>query len=62
MGKFVRVRSNRFDVRHEYLQADGSWKQAKCGPEGFCRECNVRGAPVPEGGVRPAGEARDHVR
>lgn len=44
----VRVRRNRFDVRHEYLQADGQWKQARCEDAGFCRECIRDGERKPD--------------
>lgn len=37
----VRVRRDWIDVRHEFLQANGTWMTAKCAEPGFCRQCNL---------------------
>lgn len=43
----VRVRRDWIDVRHEFLQANGSWMAGMCAKPGCCRECNRAGERQP---------------
>lgn len=47
MSEHVRTRRDWIDVRHEFLQNDGTWMTAKCAEPGFCRQCNVDGERKP---------------
>ncbi|WP_088183995.1 hypothetical protein [Sphingobium sp. Z007] len=52
----VRVRRDWIDVRHEYLQADGTWKAGGCAKPGWCRECNRAGERQPMAFIARAWE------
>lgn len=56
MSEHVRIRRDWIDVRHVYLQNDGTWMTGKCSEPGFCRECNRDGERQPMDFISKAWE------
>lgn len=61
LPSFVRVGRDWIDVRHEYLQANGSWMAGMCDKPGFCSQCNVDGEGAPDDAIFEAftGDSSD---
>ena len=53
----VRVRRDWIDVRHGFLQANGSWMAGMCAKPGWCSQCNVDGEREPMEFISKAWEA-----
>ena len=47
MRDHVRVRRDWIDVRHEFLQANGTWMTGMCAKPGSCAQCNLDGERQP---------------
>ena len=58
LPSFVRVGRDWIDVRHEFLQANGSWMAGMCDKPGFCSQCNVDGERAPHQAMRHAFSGR----
>lgn len=59
-GDFRRISSGFGEPRHEFLQADGSWK--RCGGPGYCRECIKRDRAEREARrARRLGRINEHL-